>query len=439
MAVRAPFVVGTESFDVEEFRVANAATWAPQTNAYKVLTGLKVGPSNPGAVTATGTPDGFTHVAPGVLVVQSSRAANGGAYTLTWDATVDVNHLGGTYGTPANATNPRNDLVIAYIPDTFYGDGNSTPLIRPVIGTPSGSPADPSLAAFPDAVTLARVRVNASATTITTGNITDLRPPTTTAAGGVLPTATATTRTALTGLYDGLTIYRRDRDWIEVYDGAAWRVQGVAVCSSTADITSAITSPYTGQLAIDTSTGVVYRYTGSAWRMATPYRTSQTLASNSATVSFTSIPTTLKTLRLDWTGRSTSGLSFSNLYLRVNNNSGAVYATNVSNVVNTTQTNYVSINGPNVAHVGTLATSTAGSTSNYGNGHVEFTGWDNPHTGGSYLNFRFQSHYYESAGTSSYWHGGGLYFAAGPFNRIDLSTDTGNFVTGSEFVLTGMD
>jgi hypothetical protein len=260
MAIRDPWAAGTLSYDAEEARVAQAAKWTPATNAYKALTGLKPGPSNPAAVTATGTPDGFVHVAPFVAIIQSSRAANAGVYTLTVDATVDINIL----ATPAHATNPRNDLIIAHTPDTFYGDPNSTPVVRSVVGTPSGSPADPSLAAYPDAITLARVRVDALAATIVTGKITDLRPAQTVAVGGILPVASSTLRNALTGLYTGWTIYRTDRKWTETYDGTAWRVNGVPHVSSVADL-SAITNPYTGQTAYNTGDALLHRYTGSAW------------------------------------------------------------------------------------------------------------------------------------------------------------------------------
>lgn len=262
MAIRESWASGTASFDAEELRVHEAATWTPATNAVKALGGIKPGPNNPGAVTATGTPDGFVHVAPFTAVIASTRATNAGVYTLTVDATVDINVL----ATPANATNPRNDLVIAHVPDTFYGDANSTPVVRTVVGTPSGSPADPSLAAYPDAITLARVRVDALATTITTAKITDLRPANTVAVGGLLPTATSTTRNALTGLYDGLQVYRKDRDWTEIYDGTAFRVQSLPIVSSTSDL-SAITNPATGATAFNTADDAVYRY-NSTWRRA---------------------------------------------------------------------------------------------------------------------------------------------------------------------------
>lgn len=67
--------------------------------------------------------------------------------------------------------------------------------------------------------------------------------------------------------YAGLTIYRQDTKWIEVYDGSFWRVQGPIAVSSSANL-SLVTSPYAGLMAWVTGTSTLYEYTGSAWRVA---------------------------------------------------------------------------------------------------------------------------------------------------------------------------
>lgn len=261
MAERISLSVSGQATSAEDTRIAFGALWTPGTSAVKAKTGFRPGPgaTTPGTVTASGTADAFVHVAPFQSVLQTTRTAVGGVYIGTLDATKDINIL----STPANATNPRNDLVIAYQSDQYYGDGTSTMLVRSVVGTPSGSPSDPSTAAFPDCIILARVRVNANATTITSGNITDLRPAAlyTVAVGGILPIPTQTVRDALGGLFNGFTIWRQDRKWVEVYDGSFWRVQGVGIVTSVADL-SAITAPLTGQIAWNTADGLFYRYSG---------------------------------------------------------------------------------------------------------------------------------------------------------------------------------
>lgn len=90
--------------------------------------------------------------------------------------------------TAASPSNPRNDLIVAYIdngvtPTTSVVDNTNDILkFAAVAGTPASTPADPSNSTIQSAIgagnpfmILARVRVNAAATSLTQGNITDLR------------------------------------------------------------------------------------------------------------------------------------------------------------------------------------------------------------------------------------------------------------------------
>lgn len=221
----------TGVMDVEETRLVTGALVAPHGTNLKGKSGFRPGPgTSPGLVTATGTPDGFVHVSPFQLMLQSGRSTAPGTYTCTLDAQKDINIL----STPADPTNPRNDLIIAQQSDTFYGDANSDFVVKQVVGTPAGSPADPAVTGSPDYITLARVRVDANATTIVSGKITDLR---TTghvkslaggsysiALGGILPVASQTERDALSGVYEGFAIWRSDTDSVEVFlGGGVWR------------------------------------------------------------------------------------------------------------------------------------------------------------------------------------------------------------------------
>ena len=248
---------------MEDGRVTVGALWTP-ANTIQTKTGFRPGSgTSPGSVGASGSPNANVHVAPFMLVLQSTRGGTGGGvYVCGTDLSVAINVL----ATPAHASLSRRDLIIAQQNDAFYGDADSIFTIKAVVGTPSGSPVDPTVTGSPDYVTLARVTVGPNVTTITNANITDLRPAAlyTVACGGVLPVASQAVRDALAGIYAGMPVWRSDRNWTEVYTGSAWRVQGVAYGSSQADITSAVTSPYDGQLAVDT-TGVAYLYNGSAW------------------------------------------------------------------------------------------------------------------------------------------------------------------------------
>lgn len=223
---------------------------------------LPLGPSAnaPGAVTANGTPNNSVNVAPFIRVQQSTRGK--GPYIMVNDAIESINIL----STPAHATNPRNDLVIAQQSDIFYGDADSNMVIRHIVGTPAGVPADPAVTGSPDYVLLGRVRVAANATTITSGMIDDLRPGAyTTAVGGVIPIANVTERNAINSPFTGMTIWRTDRGWREVYNAGAWRVLDIAIVAAFADLATHITAPYNGQMAVVTGDQVLAAYNGTAW------------------------------------------------------------------------------------------------------------------------------------------------------------------------------
>lgn len=88
--------------------------------------------------------------------------------------------------TTANATNPRNDVIVGYydlaVIDTSNVNNPGAFKFIAVSGAPASTPADPSPTTIQSAVggsnpyvILGRVRVNAGATAITNTNITDLR------------------------------------------------------------------------------------------------------------------------------------------------------------------------------------------------------------------------------------------------------------------------
>lgn len=249
----------TRIVDAEDSRLATAALLTPGATLVSARQGIRPGPGNPFFVQATGTPGANVTCQLGQMVITATRGF--GSYIATLDATKTVAIL----DVPADPTNQRNDLIIATQSDTYYADGSTVYIVRRVQGTPNASPVDPSLSGFPDRILLARVRVTANATTITNAMIDDLRPGWTVSLGGLLPVADGTARGLITSPYSGQPVYRMDRAWIEVYDGAAWRIQNVAVCSSTADRDAAITSPYNGQQAYTTDTNTLWMRASGVW------------------------------------------------------------------------------------------------------------------------------------------------------------------------------
>ncbi|WP_367128333.1 hypothetical protein [Saccharothrix sp. HUAS TT1] len=262
MAPRSSWATGGGSnrrVDAEDSRAALGALVVPGDSAVDARQGLRPGPGNPGLVTQTGTPGINVLVNAYQGLVTATRATSGTApYVVTEPAQLTLPIL----DIPADPSLQRNDLVIFRQTDTYYGDGVTDEDTLRVSGDPGAG--DPSLAAYPDYLPLARVRVTANATTITDAMIDDLRPGWVVALGGILPVEDADDRATLT-VWDGLAIYRRDRNWIEIHDGAGWRVQNTAVCSSTADRDSAITSAYNGQLAFTTDTNRLWIRRSGSW------------------------------------------------------------------------------------------------------------------------------------------------------------------------------
>jgi hypothetical protein len=110
------------------------------------------------------------NVAAGGCFIRGTASLNQGAYHLWNDATVNLAI------SPADATNPRRDLVIAVVRDAAYSGASNDARLIVVTGTPAASPVDPSLASHPNALVLARITVAAGDTAINTADITDLRP-----------------------------------------------------------------------------------------------------------------------------------------------------------------------------------------------------------------------------------------------------------------------
>jgi hypothetical protein len=82
----------------------------------------------------------------------------------------------------ADTTNPRIDLVVAWVNDT--GDDSASSYVELVTGTPAATPAAPT--APGNSLTLAQIAVAANVTSIVSSNITDTRSYVV-APGGILP------------------------------------------------------------------------------------------------------------------------------------------------------------------------------------------------------------------------------------------------------------
>lgn len=161
----------------------------------------------------------------------------------------------------------------------------------------------------------------------------------------------------------------------------------------------------------------------------------QTLGGTAASVTFSSIPTTLRSVRIRWTSRCDNAVQTQFMFLRINGDSGNNYSTEYQQAVNATITasNTVTISGGPVGYtVGASAPATG-----FASGVIDLVGWDSPHP--TNLGWTFISQALGTgAGNFSSHTGGGIYFPAGPYTQITLFPNAGNFIAGSDFQLEGM-
>jgi hypothetical protein len=145
------------------------------------------------AVTANSPVAMNVFVAAGWAVVVGDIQPGMGAYTFYNDDPVLLTI------TTANATDPRIDLIVATVNDSFYSGVANNVVYQVIAGTPAPSPTVP--ATPQNSIALASVYVGAAVLSITSGNITDLRVSVTTN----LPVGDITGVTAGTGLTGGGT------------------------------------------------------------------------------------------------------------------------------------------------------------------------------------------------------------------------------------------
>lgn len=331
--------------------------------------------------------------------------------------------------TAAHATLPRKDITVLRVYDHDEdSSGLRTARSEYLVGTAAASPSEPAVPAGAFRLATIDVPAQGGGSPAVTNNF-----PFTVATGGVLPVRSVTERGLITP-YDGMVIERMDRNprWLELYDGTAWRVITDAVCSSTSDRDTAITNPYNGQLAMIQSSGQMYRHTGSAWTAHQQYRDAIVLGADAASITFSSIPASLKTVQVEWTARSTAAVVNLDMHMRINGSSAASYSHLISYQVNTTYSNF-SNTGIAQATVGAMLAANAGAN-NFASGYIHFPGWS---ASPGRLTWTNRSFYIETLAASAFGDGGGMFFVAGPYTSITLFPSSGNFLTGSQFTLYG--
>lgn len=332
--------------------------------------------------------------------------------------------------TAAHVSNPRKDIIIGRVYDNDE-DSSGSRLARTeyIAGTAAASPSEPAVPTGAFRIATIDVPASGGGSPVVTQNHAF-----TVASGGLVPVRTQAERDLLTTFaYDGLACWRQDRDWIEVYDSAAWRVQGVGKVTSVGDLAN-ITNPYSGQLAGNSADGGTYRYNGSAWAPLPGLIESQTLGSAAATVTFSSIPTGYNHLQLIVAARGSNASNFVELLMQFNGDTAGNYDS--QQVVGSGSSALASETlADTKLHLGEFAAASAAA----GNGGVYdiCIPW---HTSTIFHKYTATDHAF-SYGTATsqvqakQWTGRWRSTAA--ITSITLTTSAGNFITGSRFALLG--
>lgn len=186
---------------------------------------------------------------PGSAIIQNTVAASRGAYIVTSYSNAVLTL------TPSDATYDRYDAIIARVVDT--GNAYSTTTIEIVTGTPSASPAYPTLPT--NSLLLAYVIVEAGVTSVDYTKITDMR-SFTVAHGGILPVSAYGTPSVVV---KGTFIYDYTNQQLMVTDDTKYHhVKNTVTCTSSTRPTSAVIA---GTVIHETDTKNNYLFDGTNW------------------------------------------------------------------------------------------------------------------------------------------------------------------------------
>lgn len=203
-----------------------------------------------------GTPNMTVLVGSGVAFVPGTEGAKQGSYDVLNDGTVSLAI------TASNPSNPRYDLVILRVYDSFYSGASNTAALEIVTGTAAASPAEPATPA--NSFVLARVTVGAGVTSITNANILDRRIYIT-AVGGLIPVNTNTERDAIQGASSGISAINRTGGTIDYWTGSVWRPVGPAKLANLAAGSTQGWGLTEGLIADIADLDTLARYNGSQW------------------------------------------------------------------------------------------------------------------------------------------------------------------------------
>jgi hypothetical protein len=192
--------------------------------------------------------------------------------------------------------------------------------------------------------------------------------------------------------------------------------------------------PTTGDEVFETDTGFHRFWNGTAWKQKAPWSASNTLGSTTASVTFSSIPTTLKTMRLTVTARHDNASVYQDLLVRIGGDTGTNYRFAGNFMQDTT------LGGANgVAQTAGRMGFVCGSTpvaGQFTTAEALFQGWNSPHSNN--LTAVVRSGFTGTVGGHMLtWNGTFTYHGSNAYTSLTILPGAGSFITGSQFVLEG--
>lgn len=157
----------------------------------------------------------------------------------------------------------------------------------------------------------------------------------------------------------------------------------------------------------------------------------QTLGATASSVTFSNIPATYNSLRLEWRVHLNTG-GATDLEMQVDGNTGSNYLWSKMESASATQSNFHAGAATTLMKIGAVG----GTTANYfGNGSLTIGGWANT-TG--FLSFSGTSTYFDSNTVDYVGTYGGLYAGNAPHNSLTIFPAANSFAVGSQFSLYGL-
>lgn len=336
--------------------------------------------------TQAGSPNMTVLVEAGACSVPGSESASQGNYFVINDAQVTLSIAA------AHATLARIDIVVVNVRDAQYSGVNNDAQLQVITGTPAGSPVAP--AAPNNSITISQIAVGAAVTSIVNANITDTRDYAA-ALGGLINTRNIAAAPTSTQITEGQQIWSNAGNSLHVWDGSAYN------------------QIYPGFNKLAESV----------------------LGGTTASVTFSSISSAYRSLRLSVVCRTDAATLASALNIQFNSDTGANYHYQTIAAQQTSLSGAEGINQTSIP-VREMPGTTAGAN------HPTIFSIDIPWYAGTtfYKAITAQASWNNGAasGAVTIWNTGGHWRNTAAINAIKLQPASGSFITGSSFALYGL-